>query len=267
MTGSGSARARFVCVVFVAGMFCGTSHSVVALQSSVAPTSGTVSQAQIQADEKKARADEKLARIEESKARVEDRAVEKSAAEDNEVNVYRHSPMVHTFARVFGLSVETTARIFECLNFLILAITVLWFVMRALPKVLRSRAERIQKNLQEARLATEDANRRLQDVEQRLARLDTEIDSLKSQAERETVADEARIRASMEEEQQRLVRAAEQEIASVGANAQRRLKTLAADLILEYATQHVSLDADADRFLVRSFVSDLGGKSRSAGRN
>ena len=274
MTGSGSARARFACVVFVAGMFCGTSHSVMAMQASAAPTSGIVSQAQIQADKKKARADErlarkdeKLARIEESKARVEDRAVEEFAAEDNGVNVYRHSPMVHTFARVLGLSVETTARIFEWLNFLILAIAVLWFVMRALPKALRSRAERIQKNLQEARLATEDANRRLQDVEQRLARLDTEIDSLKSQAERETVADEARIRASMEEEQQRLVRAAEQEIASVGANAQRRLKTLAADLILEYATHHVSLDADEDRFLVRSFVSDLGGTSRSAGRN
>ncbi len=278
MRGFVHACARLVCMIFVAGMFCGTSRPAVALQTSAASTSTIANQsqiqAQIQADEKKARADERLAKkdekqahIEEAQARVEDRAVEEFAAEDNGVNVYRHSTMVHAFARVFGLSVETTARIFEGLNFLILAVAVLWFVVRALPRALRSRAERIQKNLQEARLATDDANRRLQDVEQRLARLDTEISSLKSQAEQETVVDEARIRASMEEAQQRLVHAAEQEIASVGANAQRRLKTLAADLILEYATHHVSLDTDADRSLVRNFVSELGDKGRSAGRN
>ncbi len=137
-----------------------------------------------------------------------DKAAAESASDDNEVNVYRHAPMVHTFARLSGLPVETTARIFEFINFLILAIAVLWFVARALPKALRGRSERIQKNLVDARVATEDANRRLQDVEQRLAKLDSEIAGMKAQAEKETAADEIRIRALMDEEQQRLVHAA-----------------------------------------------------------
>lgn len=196
------------------------------------------------------------------------KAQKESADDDSAVNVYRHSPMVHTFSHMMGMPTELTARIFEVVNFLILAVAVLWFVARALPKALRGRAARIQKNLLDARQATDDANRRLQDVEQRLAKLDIEIASMKTQAERETAADEARIRAAMEEERVRLVHAAEQEILSVGANAQRRLKTLAADLILDYASHHVSLDADADRALVQSFVTELGNKGRrSKGMN
>jgi len=261
---------RILSVVFLAAIFCSTSHPSIAIAQSAAPTVAQkqADEKQAQADEKEARADEKLAHTKESEARVEDRAAEESASADSEVNVYRHSAMVHTLAHMFGLSTETTARIFEVINFLILAVAVLWFVMRALPKTLRSRKERIQKNLQEAHIATEDANRRLQDVEQRLARLDSEIDALKHQAEHETSVDEARIRASMEEEKQRLIHAAEQEIQSVGANAQRRLKALAADLIVEYASHNVSLQPDADRSLISSFVSELGNKNRgSEGRN
>ena len=189
-------------------------------------------------------------------------ASKESADADSEVNVYRHSAMVHSFAHTMGMSTEKTARIFEVVNFLILAFAVLWFVAKALPKALRGRSARIQKNIIDARQVTDDANRRLQDVEQRLSKLDTEISSIKAQAERETMADEARIRATMDEERARLVHAAEQEIASVGANAQRRLKTLAADLILDYAAHHVSLDANADRAIVQSFVVELGSKSR-----
>lgn len=203
-----------------------------------------------------------------ARTRVEDRAAKESVEEDSEVNIYRHSSMVKTLAHMFGLSTEVTARIFEIINFIILAAAILWFVLRALPKALRNRSEHIQKDLVNARQATEDASRRLQDVEQRLSRLDGEIASLKAQAEQQTVNDEARIRAAMEEEKERLVHAAEQEITSVSANAQRRLKTLAADLIVEYAAHHVSLDSDTDRSLIHSFVSELSSNGhKGEGRN
>jgi F-type H+-transporting ATPase subunit b len=194
-----------------------------------------------------------------------EQANSKTNSEDNDVNIYRHSPMVQSIAHLLRLPVETTARIFEALNFLVLAFAILWFVLRALPKMLRERAERIQRDLQNARKATEDAQQRLQDVEQRLARLDAEIADLKSQAERETVTDEARIRAAMEAEQQRMVHAAEQEVLSTSANAQRRLKLLAADLIVQYATQHVAPSTDVDHLLVRNFVSDIDKKDGKGG--
>lgn len=194
-----------------------------------------------------------------------EQANSKTHSEDNDVNIYRHSPMVQSIAHLLRLPVETTARIFEAFNFLILAFAIFWFVLRALPKMLRERAERIQRDLQNARKATEDAQQRLQDVEQRLARLDAEIADLKSQAERETATDEARIRAAMEAEQQRMVHAAEQEVLSTSANAQRRLKSLTADLIVQYATQHVAPSTDVDHLLVRNFVSAIDKKEGKDG--
>ena len=254
------------CVILLAGIFLSSSLTAIASSTTASASSAqTAAPAVESAEQPKSSI---LERHEEAfeaiKNRKPDRDQAAYAAEsaDNAVNVYRHSPMVHSIAHLFKLSVEATARIFEAINFLILAIAVLWFLARALPKALRSRSERIQKDLQEARLATEDAARRLQDVEQRLGRLDAEIDSLKSKAEQETLTDEARIHASMEEEKARLIHAAEQEIQSVGANAQRRLKTLAADLIVEYASHHASLDTAADRSIVRSFVSELDSKGR-----
>jgi F-type H+-transporting ATPase subunit b len=188
------------------------------------------------------------------------------SAED-EVNVYRHSPMVQTLAHLFGQKVETTARIFEFVNFLILAIAVLWFLARALPKALRGRAERIQKNLQEARRATEDASRRLQEVEQRLSRLDEEIAAMRMQTEGQTAADEARIRAAMEAEKMRLVRAAEQEVQSASVSEQRKIQALAAGLIYESARKNLTLDAEADRALVQGFVAELDSKANGKGVN
>lgn len=186
---------------------------------------------------------------------------------DNDVNVYRHSPMVQSIARLLHLPVETTARIFEGINFLILAGTILWFTARLLPKMLRERKERIQRDLQNARKATEDAQQKLQDVERRLARLDAEIAGLKAQVEQQTAEDEARVRASMEAEKQRLVQAVEQETLSASANAQRRLRTLTADLIVQYATQHISPSTDEDRALVQDFIEGLENKANKNGGN
>lgn len=200
---------------------------------------------------------------------AQSQAEQKSDADsaENEVNVYRHSPMVQSLAHLFGQKVETTARIFEFLNFLILAVAVLWFLVRALPKALRGRAERIQKNLQEARRATEDASRRLQEVEQRLSRLDEEITAMRAQAESQTAADEVRIHAAMEQEKQRLIRAAEQEVQSASISEQRKIQALAAGWIYESAQRHLLLDADADRALVQSFVAELDGKASGKGAN
>ena len=186
---------------------------------------------------------------------------------EGEVNVYRHSPMVQTLAHLFGQKVETTARIFEFVNFLILAVAVLWFLARALPKALRGRAERIQKNLQEARRATEDASRRLQDVEQRLSRLDGEVAAMRAQVESQTATDEERIRAAMEAEKQRLIRAAEQEVLSASVNEQHKIQALAAGLIYESARKNLTLNAETDRALVQSFVAELDGKANGKEAN
>src|SRR6202012_4827012 len=127
------------------------------------------------------------------------------------------------------VSTETAAQIFEDINSGALLGTILIVLWKVVPKLFRSRSETLQRDLVGARIATEEANRRLAEVETRLQRLDSEIDAIRQQVEREAVQDEKRIHAAMESERERIVASAEQEIAAAQAAAQRDLKKFAAD--------------------------------------
>lgn len=199
----------------------------------------------------------------ERRNQIEQRHIDEPEAEDGE-NVYRHSPMVHTLAHLFGISTEVTARIFEVTNFAILLAAILWFVLRLLPKTLRNRSERIQRELVEARSASEEARQRLDAVEQRLARLDEEIAAIQTQAEHETVAEEQRLQNVLEEEKRKIVQAAANEITAIGNNAQRELKILVAELVIEHAKRQISVSPETDRALVGDFVASLS-RSRNGG--
>jgi len=173
---------------------------------------------------------------------------------------FRHSAAVKAIARFAHVDVETAAKIFEDLNSGILIAAILAFLLKVLPKAFRSRTEVLQKQLIEARLATTQANERLAVVEERLSKLDTEIEAVRQQAERESVEDEKRIHESLEAERQRIIASAEQEIEAAGAAARRELKNFAAELAVERATRKIQLTAEADRMLVRNFGESLIGR-------
>ena len=185
----------------------------------------------------------------------------------DDANIYRHSPIVRRLARMFGLSVEVTSRLFEALNFIVLLTFIVWFLARILPKTLRGRTERIQSQLQQARTVTEDANRRLASVEERLSRLDAEIDTIKTRAEQETQLEEKRLHEALEQEKQSILDFAAQEIAAAGSNAQNQLKRLTAELAIEHAKHKIAVTTATDRSLVESFLVDLDRERRSSGVN
>jgi F-type H+-transporting ATPase subunit b len=180
---------------------------------------------------------------------------------------YRHSSTVQAIGKVLHTDTETAAKLFEDFNSAVIIIAVLAFLIKALPKAFRKRSETIQKELAEARSATEDANKRLSAVEARLARLDSEIDAIRKQAEHDSVEDEKRIKAALEEERKRIIESAEQEIEAFGSAAQRDLKRLAAELAVDRALQRIHLGADADRILVKNFAADLSGTAIKGGQN
>lgn len=186
---------------------------------------------------------------------------------DDEVNIYRHSAAVHALARVFGLSVEVTSRIFEVFNFLVVLVCIVWFLAWILPKTLRGRAERIQNQLQQARIVTEDANRRLASVEERLSRLDVEIGAMKTQAQQEAVEKEKQMLATLEQEKKSILDSSTQEIAAASSKAQSQLKRITAELAIERAKHKIAVSAEADRSLVETFLVDLGKERRSGGVN
>lgn len=185
---------------------------------------------------------------------------------DEGANQYRHAPNVRRVARFFGLPLELTSRLFEIVNFILLIIGIVWLVAKILPKTLRTRSVRIQAELQQAKAATEDANRRLAEVEARLARLDGEIDAIRAQAERETVMEEQRLRVAMEQEKQSIIDAAAVDIESATKNAESRLRNLTADLVIAHAKRRMSVTPEADRLLVDDFLSDLDGGNVHAPR-
>jgi F-type H+-transporting ATPase subunit b len=202
----------------------------------------------------------------ERRAEIRQRKIDNPEAQEGE-NVYRHSAMVQKIAGIFGLSVETTSRLFEIVNFILLVILIVWGVGKILPKALRARTERIRNEIEQARVATEDANRRLASVEERLARLDSEIDSIRTQAEHETVIEEKRLREVLEQEKQSILASAAQDIDAATKNAQSQLKKLAADLVIEHAKRQIVVSPEADQTLVAGFLTDLDEKHPRGGVN
>lgn len=177
---------------------------------------------------------------------------------NSEIEQYRHSSVVKAIAHATGLKTETAAQIFEDFNSGVLILAIVWALWKFLPKIFRNRSEGLQKELISARLATEDANRRLAEVEARLLRLDSEIDAFRHQVESESAGDEQRMRAALEAERERIVASAGQEIAAAQAAAQRELKKFAADLAIDNAMRGIQLSSDTDRALVREFGKSLG---------
>jgi len=180
--------------------------------------------------------------------------VKKEEAEED--NVYRHTKLVESIAKTFHLDVETTARLFEWINFAIIALCIIIPLAKFLPRIIRKRAETLSQNLEVARKTTADANTRLSAVEAQLSRLDEEIAKIRAQVEEESKQDEQRIKATIGEESARIVASAEQEIATAAAQARRGLRHFAADLAIEQAAQQLILTPETDRALISEFVRE-----------
>jgi len=143
-------------------------------------------------------------------------------------------------------------------NFLILGLF-FWMLLKAkLPQMFRERTNTIQKALKEAQAASADASRRLSDIEARLAKIDSEVNQIKADAEREAIAEEERIKTAAEEDKHKVVGAAEAEIAAITRSARHELKSFAASLAVDMAAKKIKVDNNTDQALVREFVGHLG---------
>jgi F-type H+-transporting ATPase subunit b len=201
------------------------------------------------------------------KSTPEAQSPEKNKQEVDENDAYRKSATVRALGAKLGLNPDQAATTFTALNFVVLVVLVGWFLLKTLPKTFRNRNTAIQKHLVEARTATEEANVRLSGVEARLSKLDEQIAALRAQSEKDAANDEQRIKASVEEEKQKMLAAAEQEIAAASTNAQRQLQQYAANLAIEQAARKLVVTAETDRLLVQDFARRLTGNDAREGHN
>ena len=175
----------------------------------------------------------------------------------DETAQFKHSSSVRWLARNTGLSQDGAYWLAVIINFAVVAGLIFWASKKNLPAVFRNRTASIQKQIAEARQASEDADRRLTDIESRLGRLDQEIAEMRSTAEKEAAAEEERIKAAAEEDARRIVESAEQEIAAAAKAARRELTAYAADLSVTLAAKQIKIDAPTDQALLRRFIKQL----------
>jgi F-type H+-transporting ATPase subunit b len=188
--------------------------------------------------------------------------------EAEEENLFRHTQLVQTISDKFfhdtpqtdpavrARHTEVTARTFEWINSVIILLAIVIPIIRFLPPTMRRRSQNLKLRLEQARKTTADANSRLSAVEAQLSHLDDEIAKIRTQMEEESKQDELRIRASIEEEKQRIVSSAEQEISAAAAHAQRGLRTFAANLAVDQAARQLILTPETDRALISEFISE-----------
>ena len=178
--------------------------------------------------------------------------------QEEEENVkLKHSSPVQWLATKINLSVHGAHLAAVGFNFAIVVAIVVWAGYKIVPGMLRSRNAAIQTALEDARAASQDANLRLADIDNRLRRLDVEIGQMQATAEKEAEAEEGRILRAGEEDIRKVVLAAEHEIDLAAKQARRELSTHTASLATSLARQQINVDSNTDQVLVRTFATKL----------
>jgi F-type H+-transporting ATPase subunit b len=193
----------------------------------------------------------------------------REAAGEDDQSQFKQSPSVRWVAQLTGLDLEHAYWVCVLLNFVVVAAAIYWLSRKKLPGLFRHRTASIQKAIEEARKASDDANRRLAEIEARLSRLDVEINAMRAAAEKEAAVEDQKIKAAAAEDARKIVESAEQEIAAAAKSARRELTAYAADLAVSLAKKQIHVDAAADQALVRNFAQQLsanGGETRKGGR-
>ncbi len=193
-----------------------------------------------------------------SAARDAGQSSSNDSSSSNDVDQYWFSPPVVKLGAMLGMKPETASHVFQILNLLLLGTGIGYGLLKLLPVTFRRRNAAIQRHLVDARTVTEEATARLSSVEERLSRLDAEIEAIRLQAEADSVLDEQSIKAGVEEEKGRIIAAAEAEIQSATDSARRELQRYAAELAVEQAERKLVVTAETDRRLVEGFARRLG---------
>lgn len=156
---------------------------------------------------------------------------------------------------------------FEAWKFfnLFLFVGVLVYILRhPLSEALRARRETIRRDLMRAQEERNAALAKLEEVEARLARLDSEVASVREHAEKEAADERERIRLSAEDEARKLREQARREIESAGKVARQELRQYTAEQSVRLAEGMIRRDIrpEDDARLVDLNVEELGGIKR-----
>src|SRR5712692_10286397 len=157
---------------------------------------------------------------------------------------------------------------FELWKFINLAIFVgiLIYIARRkrLGDAFRDRSENIRRDLARAQHERDAAVAKLKEVEERLARLDTEVAEIRERSKREAAEERERIAHSTETEIARLGEQAQREIESAGKTARHELRRYTAEQSVRLAEEMIrrEMKPEDDARLIDNNIRELGGAAR-----
>jgi F-type H+-transporting ATPase subunit b len=123
----------------------------------------------------------------------------------------------------------------------------------------QARSRKIRQEMVDAEEERKAAEKRAAEVDRRLANLESEIQALRAESQKEASSEQERMRQQTAAEMVKIRAHAEQEIAAAGKAARLELKKYSAELAVSLAGQKLRarVTPDTQEALVRGFVRDL----------
>jgi F0F1-type ATP synthase membrane subunit b/b' len=159
---------------------------------------------------------------------------------------------------------DTSAgQVFRWLNFILIFGALGYFIVKKGSPAFRARANVIAGAIETATAAKQEANQQLRVAEAGLARLDQDAATMRTQAERDFVAEADRLRTSSKREVEKIAHMAEVEIDAAARLAQIELRTAAARVAVARAAELVAQGMTPERreIIFQNFLDNLS-KSR-----
>ena len=130
-----------------------------------------------------------------------------------------------------------------------------------LGEAFRTRKENIIRDLARAKQERDDAVAKLKEVEERLARLDSEVATIREQSQREVAEERERITRATETEVAKLSEQAQRDIERAGKVAKHDLRRYAAERAASMAEEMIrrEMKPEDDARLITRNIQELGG--------
>ncbi|MBI4466770.1 MAG: ATP synthase F0 subunit B [Acidobacteria bacterium] len=154
--------------------------------------------------------------------------------------------------------------IFKWLNFVLVFGALGYMLRKPLAQAFAEQRAAIRGAIEEARQARAQAQARLQEIEQRLARLEQEVEAMRREAGENAASEKQRIRQTAQRESERILATTRAEMDSVTRAARLELRAYAARLAVSLAEQSIQkqLTPEVQTALFQASVSHFQDRGR-----
>ena len=163
----------------------------------------------------------------------------------------------------------TLGIIFHWFNFVLILGGIGYLGKKYIAPFFDQRARAIQQEMEHSAQMMAEATQRLSQIEDKLERLDGEIQKLRQAALEAAAAERTRIEETAKADAEKIVRTAEQEIAAAAKAARRELRIYTANLAVGFAEKRIreTITPQAEKRIFHSFLENLQGDSRRRSAN